>query len=250
MKVRLSHHANLPHHWFFAWNRPRIHDENSCQLLRKQSDCYRPQSIGSRGSPGAPQGEPGRLDLVALDVSNPDSVKRGIAAVAKLEAAALGVDVLINNAGVAKGLWKSPTQSTREELEGDLATNLLGVVDVTIEALSLLRAGKLKKILTIGSNAGSFGEWVSALPVATTYSVSKAAVHFWSKKLSAELAPEGFTVMIAHPGTVVTDMNGGKDGPGEISPESVHGVLKYLNTSTPGADNGRFFSYDETTLPW
>lgn len=205
----------------------------------------------SAGLQALVKANPGRLDLLTIDVSSPESVKSGIAFAGKLPSAAHGIDVLINNAGVQTAGFKSATKSSRDELDADLRTNLLGTIDVVLESLPLLRLGSLKKVLTIGSIVGSLGGPYSTSPIVAVYSVSKVALHMWVQKISVELKDEGFTFMISHPGWVKTEMGGGKDGPGDIEEEeSVRGVLKYFDASTPEADNGRFFNYTGETLPW
>ena len=68
-----------------------------------------------------------------------------------------------------------------------------------------------------------------------------------NKTLSAELAPEGFTCVVLHPGWVRTDL-GGKGA--TYSPqESVAGLIAVIEKLGP-TDNGRFYDFKGTPIPW
>jgi NAD(P)-dependent dehydrogenase (short-subunit alcohol dehydrogenase family) len=79
------------------------------------------------------------------------------------------------------------------------------------------------------------------------YRVSKAALNSVAKNLSVELAPRGITTITTHPGWVRTDMGG--SGAAIDVKESVAGLKAVIEKLTP-ADNGKFFNYDGSELPW
>jgi NAD(P)-dependent dehydrogenase (short-subunit alcohol dehydrogenase family) len=65
--------------------------------------------------------------------------------------------------------------------------------------------------------------------------------------MSAELAPEGFICVVLHPGWVRTDMGGAA---ATYSPqESVAGLVAVIEKLAP-ADNGRFYDFRGTAIPW
>ena len=65
--------------------------------------------------------------------------------------------------------------------------------------------------------------------------------------ISVELAPQGFTSIVMHPGWVKTDM-GGANATLDI-PESISGMLAVIGKLN-AKDTGKFFNYDGTQLPW
>ncbi len=65
--------------------------------------------------------------------------------------------------------------------------------------------------------------------------------------LAKELAPQGLTAILLHPGHVRTDMG---DPAAPVTPQqSVAGMKGVIDKLTP-EDNGRFLSCNGTALPW
>lgn len=147
----------------------------------------------------------GRLEIVQLDVTDDNSVSKGIEQASKLAIAKDGIDVLVNNAGILLGGsdWKSAAETSVHDAKQEFETNVFGVIRVTQAALPLLRKSKGKKIIVIGSIVGSFGGPMGELEGLATYGSTKSAIHMWTRKLSITLAKEGFTVAPMHPGAHV-----------------------------------------------
>ncbi|KAI5474931.1 hypothetical protein MNV49_002181 [Pseudohyphozyma bogoriensis] len=192
----------------------------------------------------------GRIEVVKLDASDPESIKSGMAQVAKSALVGDGLDVLINNAGVSgKDGMATASQAPATNFEDIFKTNLYGAITLTQEALPLLRAGKGKKILTTSSSMGSI-KIQYAGPAAVAYCTSKAAVNMFMAKLATELAEEKFTIIMHCPGWVKTDMNGGVDGPATLLVEDSV-ALTIKNVFNRGAeDNGKFIGHDGAEIPW
>lgn len=121
-----------------------------------------------------------------------------------------GIDVLINNAGVAQR--KRFEEMTDAEWQRMVDVNMSGMFTVTQEALKVMDAGvaetdhdgciiKRKCIINISSGAGLFG-----IPELSIYSATKAAVIAFSQALSGELVQSGIDVITVTPGSVGTDM--------------------------------------------
>lgn len=91
--------------------------------------------------------------------------------------------VLINNAGILAGGWDSATKTTVATLEDNFRANVVGPIIVTLALLPLLKKGTAKQVFTVGSTVGSIGGPFSLTANATSYAVSKAAVHMYMKKL-------------------------------------------------------------------
>jgi NAD(P)-dependent dehydrogenase (short-subunit alcohol dehydrogenase family) len=198
------------------------------------------QVIGTARKPGEAE-ELRALDVqvVQLDVADQESVDRMAA-----ELAGQHVDVLINNAGIF------PRVGAIDEIDFDdyrrtLEVNTVGPVRVTRALLPNLRQGKLRIIAGLSSNLGSIAE--NERGNFYGYRESKAALNMFTKTLAAELSPEGFICIVLTPGWVQTDMGG--PNATLVPAESIAGMKAVLDKLTP-ADNGTFWSYDGSQMPW
>ena len=198
------------------------------------------QVIGTARKPGeADDLEALDVQVVQLDVADQGSVDRMAA-----ELMDQPIDLLINNAGIFPRVGKI------EEIDFDdykrtLSVNTIGPVRVTRALLPNLRQGKLKIVAGLSSNLGSIAE--NERGNFYGYRESKAALNMFTKTLAAELGPEGFTCVVLTPGWVQTDMGGPN---ATLTPaESIAGMKAVLDKLTP-ADNGTFWSYDGSRMPW
>jgi NADP-dependent 3-hydroxy acid dehydrogenase YdfG len=133
-----------------------------------------------------------------LDVTDEDSVKDFVAAVAKRFGR---VDVLVNNAGGALGL--NPVAEARDdEWIGMWKTNVLGLMWMTRACLPLLRKATRAHIVNIGSIAG-----FETYPGGAGYTGAKHAVRAISKTLRLELNGEPIRVTEINPGLVETEFS-------------------------------------------
>ena len=178
--------------------------------------------------------------LHSLDVTDP-------AAITAL-AATLGdqtIDLLVCNAGVYADKGQSLDQGYPADMWADgFATNVTGVF-LTVQAfLPHLRRAQAGKIAIISSQMASH---TRAPGGSYIYRASKAAALNLGRNLATDLAPEGISVGIYHPGWVRTDM-GGAGGLIDV-PESVAGLRRVI----AGAEmrhSGHFYAYDGTEIPW
>ena len=124
------------------------------------------------------------------DVASPSFVA---AAVDDFVARRDGLDVLVNNAGVAVA---GPVELTPvEDWRWIVDINLLGVVWGCRAALPTLKRQGRGLVLNIASSAG-----FAAAPQMAAYNVTKAGVIALSETLVAELAGTGLQVSVAMPG--------------------------------------------------
>lgn len=196
--------------------------------------------IGTARKPGeADELEALGVQVVQLDVADQDSVDRMAA-----ELAGQPVDLLINNAGIFPRVGKID-EIDFDDYQRTLEVNTVGPVRVTRALLPNLRQGKLKIIAGLSSNLGSIAE--NERGNFYGYRESKAALNMFTKTLAAELGPEGFICVVLTPGWVQTDM-GGPNATLEPS-ESIAGMKAVLDKLT-AADNGTFWSYDGSQMPW
>ncbi|MBV6759855.1 acetoin reductase [Rhodococcus opacus] len=131
------------------------------------------------------------------DVSDRDQLH---AAVAELETALGGFDIMINNAGIAQVL---PLLEVRpEDLERITRINIGGVLwGIQAAAASFIDRGIRGKIINACSIAAFLGQ-----PVFGVYSSTKFAVRALTQAAAQEYAQYGITVNGYSPGTVGTDM--------------------------------------------
>jgi 3-oxoacyl-[acyl-carrier protein] reductase len=133
---------------------------------------------------------------IQADARNSAAVK---AAVEKAVSTLGGLDVLVNNAGIA--IPKRFEDTTLEELDRVIDINVRGLFVATQEALKHMNDGG--RIITIGS---CVGERVMT-PGLVPYSATKGAVKLFAQALSREVGVRGITVNNVQPGPIDTDLN-------------------------------------------
>ncbi|MCP1373281.1 SDR family oxidoreductase [Dyella lutea] len=127
-----------------------------------------------------------RLRVVPLDVTDPASIDRAVAA-------AGAVDVLVNNAGFGAA---APFELTSPALARELfETNTLGTMALTQAVLPQFRARQAGVIVNVTSSVT-----LKALPLLAMYTASKAAVNAFTGSMAVELAPFGIRVHLVLPG--------------------------------------------------
>ena len=137
---------------------------------------------------------PDTARAVKLDVTNTEDVKNSI----KEAIREFGrIDVLVNNAGY--GLLGAIEEASDEQIRRQFDTNVFGVLNVTREALPILREQKSGHVVNIGSLAG-----ISAMGSLGIYSASKFALEGISEALAAEVATLGIKTMLVEPGPFAT----------------------------------------------
>ncbi len=110
-----------------------------------------------------------------------------------------GLDVLVNNAGVA-GPTKPVDQIADAEWDRTLAVNITGQFYCARRAVPLLKAAGGGAIVNMSSAAGRFG-----YPLRSPYAASKWAVVGLTHTLAAELGPCNIRVNAILPGPVAGD---------------------------------------------
>lgn len=134
----------------------------------------------------------------ALDVASTASVEK-FAAWTRTHTAQL--DVLINNAGGAKG-FDTVAQGRDEDWEFMMQTNVLGVLRVTRALLPLLTGNPGSSILNIGSIAGR-----TAYEGGSAYCAAKAGELQITRALRLELSGTGVRVATIDPGFAETEFS-------------------------------------------
>ena len=109
------------------------------------------------------------------------------------------IDILVNNA--AKSTIGLFMDSSKEEIEGILNTNLLGPLYLSKMAIPHM-INRKGVILNISSMWGEVGASCEVL-----YSTSKGGVNLFTKALAKEMAPSNIRVNAIAPGVIDTSMN-------------------------------------------
>src|SRR6266581_313940 len=141
-------------------------------------------------------GESDDLLVVRLDVTRLADAQEAVRAVVDRFGR---IDVLVNNAGnFYAGFFE---ELSPEDIEKQLAANLIGPMNVTRAVLPVMRKQRSGHIITISSSAGLVGfEFCSA------YAAAKFGVEGWMESLHAEIAPFGIHTTLVNPGFFRTQL--------------------------------------------
>ena len=127
-----------------------------------------------------------RLRVVALDVTDADSVRAAIAAAGP-------IDALVNNAGV--GLINPLEAVSMDTIRAVFETNTLGTIAMTQAVLPAMRARRAGVIVNVTSTVT-----LAPRPLLSVYTGSKAAVNAFTESLAMELEPLGIRARLVLPG--------------------------------------------------
>ena len=127
-----------------------------------------------------------RLRVLALDVTNPDSIRETVEAAGP-------IDVLVNNAGFGAASPSEfvPIATVREIFE----TNTFGTIALTQAVLPQFRQRRAGVIVNVTSSVT-----LKALPLIAAYRASKAAVNAFTESMALELEQFGVRVRLVLPG--------------------------------------------------
>lgn len=137
-----------------------------------------------------------RVHIATADVSVNEQVTQ---AVKQLKNDLGSIDILINNAGIAK--FGGFLELDVADWEKIIQVNLLGMYYVTRAVLPTMVEQKSGDIINISSTAGHKGG-----PVTSAYSASKAGVLGLTESLAMEARKHDIRVSALTPSTVVTDL--------------------------------------------
>ena len=140
-------------------------------------------------------------DFVSADATEADTPERLV----QHTLAKYGrIDILINNAGIAR--HGDTTAFDDERVDDLIATNITQVFRFSRAVLPAMQRQGEGVILNVGSMSG-FATNVPQKQV--MYNASKAAVHMMTKSLASEYAAENIRVNAVAPGYIDTDMSRG-----------------------------------------
>ncbi|TKA77434.1 hypothetical protein B0A55_04821 [Friedmanniomyces simplex] len=146
-------------------------------------------------------GEGVKVLPVQLDISKPDQVR---AFIPNLPKEFQDIDVLVNNAGLVKGVDKAG-DIKEEDIDTMMLTNVTGLINMTQACLQIFRKrGESGQgdIINIGSIAGRMG-----YPGGSIYCATKAAVRTFTEAIRMELIATRIRVIEIDPGQVETEFS-------------------------------------------
>ena len=138
----------------------------------------------------------GKAESISLDVTEREATDAAVAAVIERHQR---LDVLVNNAGIARD--QLMLRLKREDWEAVLNTNLTAAFALTQAALKPMIKQRRGRIISISSVVGQSGNAGQA-----NYAASKAGLIGFMKAVALEVGSRGITANVVAPGLIETDM--------------------------------------------
>lgn len=142
-----------------------------------------------------------RLHIMMLDVTETPAIR---AAVAEAFALMGRIDVVVSNAGY--GLFGAGEEISDEQIDRQIATNLVGSIQLIRAVLPHLRAQGGGRIVQVSSEGGQI-----AYPNFSLYHTTKWGIEGFIESVAQEVAPFGIDFLIAEPGPTSTEFGAGLD---------------------------------------
>ena len=139
-----------------------------------------------------------KTKCIKLDVRNYEQVEKTINS---LESNWKKIDILINNAGLSRGLDKIH-EGKKEDWDEMIDTNIKGLAYVTRHVLPLMVKRERGQIINIGSTAGH-----DVYPAGNVYAATKFAVKALSQSTRYDVLDKGIKVTSVDPGMVETEFS-------------------------------------------
>ncbi|MEU6858625.1 SDR family oxidoreductase [Glycomyces sp. NPDC046736] len=197
------------------------------------------------------------LDAVFVHLDVTDEATIAVAA-QRIASEFGGLDVLVNNAGVALGeIGDHTSDMATATARAVFETNVIGVIAVTNTLLPLLRESEAGRIVNVSSEVGSFGfmtdpEQPFAGMEVGAYGASKSALNMMTISYAVELKDSTVKVNAMTPGYTKTDFN---HNTGWRSPQEAAKVAIDLALIGEDGPSGGFFQegldyHADTKVPW
>ncbi|KAH7031565.1 short-chain dehydrogenase/reductase SDR [Microdochium trichocladiopsis] len=161
------------------------------------------------------------------------------------------IDVLVNNAGIARA--SDPAADSRTTYETVLGTNVVGTMSVTEKFLPLLaKSQKTKRVVFVSSGSGSMTNWATPGSLtrnykAPAYAVSKSALNALCLQYAVEYEDDPTWKFNAGcPGYCSTNLNGFS---GSNAPETGAQIICKLATLDNDGPSGVFMNR-AGRIPW
>jgi serine 3-dehydrogenase len=139
-----------------------------------------------------------KVKCIGLDVRNYEQVEKMVNC---LDSNWKKIDILINNAGLSRGLDKIH-EGKREDWDEMIDTNVKGLAYVTKFILTLMIKREKGHVINIGSTAGH-----DVYPAGNVYAATKFAVKALSQSTRYDVLDKGIKVTSVDPGMVETEFS-------------------------------------------
>lgn len=142
-----------------------------------------------------------RLRVMTLDLTDVPAIRD---VVGRAFAAMGRIDVVVSNAGY--GLFGTAEEVTDAQIDRQIATNLVGSIQLIRTSLPLLRGQGGGRIVQVSSEGGQI-----AYPNFSLYHATKWGIEGFIEAVAQEVAPFGIDFVIAEPGPTATQFGAGLD---------------------------------------
>lgn len=159
------------------------------------------------------------VDVFQLDVRSRKAV---FAFADELAAKKLVPDVLLNNAGLARGLSRLH-EGDVDEWEEMIDTNVKGLLYVSRAILPMMVARNYGHVVNIGSLAGRI-----VYPAGNVYNASKFAVDALNQAMNLDLVGTNIRVSLIEPGMVKTNFSVVRFSGDQAKSDAVYDGVRYL----------------------
>lgn len=139
------------------------------------------------------------------------------------------IDILINNAGI--GIFKTVEETSADEFERVLQTNLFGIFYACHHTIPLMKKNGGGHIINISSLAGQ-----NAHPKMSAYNASKFAVNGFTEAMMLEVRQDDIKVSLICPGSVNTEFADGEvseENSWQIQSEDIAEIVMQVLTQKP-----------------
>lgn len=142
-----------------------------------------------------------RLHIIALDVTSTEGIRR---AAEQAFALAERIDIVVSNAGY--GLFGAGEEVSDEQIDKQIATNLVGSIQLIRAVMPYLRAQQGGRIIQVSSEGGQI-----AYPNFSLYHATKWGIEGFVESVAQEVAPFSIDFLLVEPGPTGTGFAEGLD---------------------------------------
>jgi len=186
------------------------------------------------------------VECIEIDITNIHSV---IQAKHELESKTEGLDILINNAGIAGEMPQNISTGDMQNLRKVFETNFFGTVQTTQQFIPLLQKSNEPVIVNVSSELGSLTihnrRQNPNYELFDAYSCSKTALNAFTVMLANEFRNTNFKINSVTPGYTATDFNQYKGL--QTVEQGAKFIVNYATLDTDGVTGGFF---KELEIPW
>lgn len=160
-----------------------------------------------------------RLVPVKLDLIDDSSIAEAVKKAADVE-------ILINNAGMLM-VDDFFSSDSINNLKKQLEVNVFGLLKLTNSVINILKKQPIAAIVNVSSVAA-----FANMPMTSTYSATKAAVHSITQGMRREMMSHGLNILVfgVYPGATETDMTKDfsidKESPENVAKNIIQGLIE------------------------